>query len=175
MFLSGRSQLIYVNRFALAGSDSIYVVLNNWAWFKKFHFWVTRAQQSRPKNVPILTSNWLSEEAAFGSSEKPSGSLKSGKAEQFEPMRMGFAGQQLCRAFANPLRAPTACKGSVVQEELQQTRVVSVVPGEARWTHSAKAFARPPAVQVRCRYLYLPQLQRLRCRWLKGRQAWRTV
>ncbi len=27
---------------------------------QKVPFWVTQAQQSRPKNVPILTSNWLS-------------------------------------------------------------------------------------------------------------------
>src|SRR4051794_30716552 len=44
-------------------------------------------------------------------------------AQQFQPVRVSFAGQQLRRALAHPLGVPAAHEPPVVEEEAQQVQI----------------------------------------------------
>ena len=45
------------------------------------------------------------------------------EAEEFQPMRMWFSGQEFCRAFAYTFRPFASHEDTVVQEEAQQIQI----------------------------------------------------
>ena len=49
--------------------------------------------------------------------------LSSGKAQEFEPVRMVLSGHQFFWAFADTLGTVTAKEGAVIEEELQQVEI----------------------------------------------------